>query len=155
MVKCQSSEVGSIGVDGDSIVVDGDGSHLRYTARLVQHDGVDIAHESRGGTLSAVWVGQVGEFFVEVVHLGDGPTGGELAMTVTAPEQPGVRPVVVLGDLFQREPPSVVNPSWPAALDLALGLLTDSTVIMSPDGQPITKDDVEAFHQQLLGVLHG
>jgi hypothetical protein len=146
--------MGGVGVNGDAIVVDGDGSELRYTPRLVQHDGVDVAHESRGGSLSAVWVGQVGDYFVEVAHLGDGPEGGELVMTVTAPELPGVRPMVALGDLFQRETPTVVNPSWPAAVDHALGLLTNETIIVSLDGEPITKDDVEAFHQRLLGVLY-
>lgn len=141
-------------MDGEAIVVEGAESELRYTPRLIQHNGVDIAHESRGGSLSAVWVGQVGEFFVEVVHLGDGPEGGELVMTVTAPDLPDVRPMVALGDLFQREVPMAVNPSWPVAVDLALGLLTHATVILSVDGEPITKDDVEAFHQQLLGVLY-
>ena len=68
-----------------TVVVEGTERTLVYTPRLVTlDDGTTVAHESRGGDMSSVWAVDLGgDFFAEVAHLGDGPVGGELVMTVT------------------------------------------------------------------------
>ncbi len=121
---------------------------LTYSARRVTiDDGTEIVHESLGGSLSSAWAGDLGECHVEVIHLGDGPVGGELVLVV--PD----RDVVVLGDLY-RPTPDGATPAWAAAVDLTLGLTTVTTTILSSSG-PVARDELEAFHQRLLGVLHG
>lgn len=150
--KCQSSEVRS---EGPVIVVEDAGHRLEYEPRRVTLDGHVVEHESRGGTLVAAWAATVGALFVEVAHLGDGPVGGELVMTVTRPDDPAAPPRVALGDLAPAEVPEHVPASWPVALDLALGLVTDETVLLTADGRPLTRADVEDLHQRLLGKIHG
>lgn len=149
MVKCQSSQMTELTVrpDGAIAVTSGDGT-LTYTPYAVTApDGQLIEHESRGGSLVGAWATQVGEAFVEVSYLGDGPSCGELVMVVTTPGEP---PRVALGALISSEVPSADVPaSWPAAVDLALGLIADTTLDSG------SKDEVEAFHQRLLEVVHG
>jgi hypothetical protein len=141
------------------VIVEGGERTLTYTPRLVTlDDGTSIAHESQGGELSAVWATDLGgNFFVEVAHLGDGPQGGELVMTVTYIGIDTTLRYVAIGDLWAEELPEQVPPSWPAAVDLALGLLEGEVHIIGTDPQraPLTKDDVETLHQRLLGALHG
>ena len=148
MVKCQSSQMAELNVrpDGAITVTSGD-DVLTYTPYAVTTpDGQRIAHESRGGSLVGVWSAQVGDAFVEVSYLGDGPAGGELVMVVTLPGEP---PRVALGALIAPEAPSADVPdSWPAAVDLALGLIADSTLDSG------SKDEIESFHQRLLEVVH-
>src|SRR5690242_9574893 len=86
LVKCQSSEVAGIQTNDDgTIVVTGSEHSLTYAPRVVTlDDGTTIAHESQGGDMASVWATDLGGgWFVEVAHLGDGPAGGELVMTVT------------------------------------------------------------------------
>ena len=139
--------------DGD-IVVEGTERSLTYAPRLVTlDDGTTVAHESQGGEMSAVWATDLGGgWFVEVAHLGDGPVGGELVMTVTWIGLDETVRYVAIGDLWADELPPQVPPSWPVAVDLALGLMDGKVQILGPD---ITKDDVETLHQRLLGALHG
>lgn len=136
------------------IVVEGGERSLTYSPRLVTlDDGTTIAHESQGGEMSSVWATDLGgEWFVEVAYLGDGPVGGELVMTVTHIGLDETRRHVAIGDLWAADLPPHVEPSWPVAVDLALGLM-DGEVHVLDDG--ITKDDVESLHQRLLGALHG
>ncbi|GAA2077672.1 hypothetical protein IDH50_00715 [Aeromicrobium tamlense] len=139
------SEV-SVRPDGAIEVVDGD-QVLVYTPYAVTApDGTTVAHESRGGSMASVWAGAVGEAFVEVSHLGHGPEGGELVMVVT---RPGHAPEVALGALVTDEIPAEVPKTWPAAVDLAIGLIAGDTLDSG------TKDDVEDFHQRLLGAWFG
>jgi hypothetical protein len=86
--------------------------------------------------------------YVEVVHVGDGPQGGELVLVVQEEH------VVSLGDLYAAELPDIVDPTWPVAVDLALGLVEDDTRILTSVGE-VSRADVEDLHQRLLGVLHG
>ena len=139
--------------DGD-IVVEGTERSLTYRPRLVTlDDGTTVAHESQGGEMSSVWATDLGGgWFVEVAHLGDGPVGGELVMTVTWIGLDETVRYVAIGDLWADELPPQVPPSWPVAVDLALGLMDGKVQILGPD---ITKDDVETLHQRLLGALHG
>ncbi len=115
--------------------------------RVTMDDGTELVHESRGGTLSSAWAGDLGARYVEVVHLGAGPTGGELVLVVPDLD------IVAVGDLYATSPAGA-TPEWAAAVDLALGLTTDSTTILSSAGR-VARDELEAFHQRLLGVLHG
>ena len=155
MVKCQSSDVRGIRTNDDgAIVVDGTERSLTYTPRLITlDDGTTVAHESQGGEMSSVWATDLGGgWFVEVAHLGDGPVGGELVMTVTSIGLEETIRYVAIGDLWADELPADVPPSWPVAVDLALGLMEGQVQILGAD---ITKDDVETLHQRLLGALHG
>ncbi|MEJ7636249.1 hypothetical protein [Aeromicrobium sp.] len=127
---------------------------LTFRPRLVTlDDGTTIAHESQGGAMSAAWAIDLGDgVFVEIAHLGDGPVGGELVMTVTNIDPDGTQRHVAIGDLWADELPEHVPTSWPVAVDLALGLLDGEAQVIGPG---ITKDDIETLHQRLLGALHG
>lgn len=140
--------------DDGAIVVEGAERSLTYTPRLITlDDGTTVAHESQGGEMSSVWAVDLGgDWFVEVAHLGDGPVGGELVMTVTHIGLDETRRYVAIGALWADELPATVPPSWPVAVDLALGLMEGEVQILGAD---ITKDDVETLHQRLLGALHG
>jgi hypothetical protein len=140
--------VEGIKADGDAVVVTGRDRTLTYRPRRVTvSDGTFVMHTSRGGAMSSVWFTDLGDCFVEIVHLGAGPEGGELVMVV-----PG-RGIVALGDLVGGKPRQA-SESWARAVDLALGLTTPDTRILTSSGE-VTRDDVEAFHQRLLGLLHG
>ena len=144
-----------IETNGDgTIVVEGTERTLTYRPRLVTlDDGTTVAHESQGGDMASVWATDLGGgWFVEVAHLGDGPVGGELVMTVTWIGLDETVRYVAIGDLWADELPPHVPPSWPVAVDLALGLMDGEVQILGSD---ITKDDVETLHQRLLGALHG
>ncbi|RLV56612.1 hypothetical protein D9V41_05960 [Aeromicrobium phragmitis] len=132
--------------DDGAIAVSSQDETLLYTPyRVTAPDGSVIAHESRGGSLAGAWATQLGTAFVEIAFLGDGPEGGELAMVVT---EDGTTQVA-LGALVTDDVPADVPPSWPAAIDLALGLIADTTLDAG------SKDDVERFHQRLLEIVHG
>jgi hypothetical protein len=137
-----------------TVVVEGTERSLTFTPRRVTlDDGTIVAHESQGGDMSSVWAADLGgDFFVEVAHLGDGPVGGELVMTVTYIGIDETLRYVAIGDLWADELPAHVPPSWPVAVDLALGLMDGPVQIVGAD---IGKDDVETLHQRLLGALHG
>ncbi|QGG40883.1 hypothetical protein [Aeromicrobium yanjiei] len=137
------------------IVVEGDERSLTIGPyEVVLDDGTTIAHESRGGSLASVWATQLDRISVEVMHLGDGPEGGELVTSLAAVSEDGavLASYVLVGALWTDEVPGTVPPSWPVAVDLALGLVGDGTVLLAPD---IAKDDLETLHQRLLGALHG
>jgi glyoxylase-like metal-dependent hydrolase (beta-lactamase superfamily II) len=137
-----------ITAEGDAVVVTGDERTLTYRPRQVTiSDDTTIEHESRGGTLSSVWAGDLGGRYVEVVHLGHGPEGGELALVVPDAD------VVALGDLAGGEPTGA-TPEWAQAIDLSIGLTQPGSLILTSSGS-ISRDELEEFHQRLLGVLHG
>ena len=137
--------------DGDTVVVTGDERTLTYQPRLVTlSDGTRIEHESRGGSLSAVWATDLGGRYVEVVHLGHGPEGGELVLVVPDAD------TVALGDLASNDPDgaAAATAEWAGAVDLAIGLTRPGSHVLTTSGV-ITRDELEDFHQRLLGVLHG
>lgn len=146
MFNCQSSDVVDLQVrDNGTIVVTSQDDSLVYTPYSVTApDGTEVAHESRGGSLVGAWSTRVGDAFVEISYLGDGPQGGELVMVVSDAS----RTHVALGALARGTIPAAIAPSWPAAVDLALGLVVDTTLDSG------TKDDVDRFHQRLLAVAH-
>ncbi len=131
----------------DTIVVTGRDRSLTYRPRRITlDDGTWVAHESRGGSLSSVWAVDLGDRFVEVVHLGGGPLGGELVVVVPDAD------TVLLGDLVS-EPTGTVPESWPVAVDLAIGLTGPGTTIIGSSGD-VPREDLADFHQRLLGLLH-
>lgn len=135
--------------DRDAVAIEGTDSALTYTPRGVTlSDGSVVAHESQGGDLSSVWATDLGDCYVEVVYLGDGPEGGELVVVVPGDD------TVILGDLFPGPDLTSVTPSWAEAVDLAVGLTTASTTILTSYGQ-VSRDELDAGHQRLLGVLNG
>jgi hypothetical protein len=137
-----------ITAEGDAVVVTGRERTLTYRPRSVEFsDGTTLEHESRGGTLTSVWAGDLGDRYVEVVHLGHGPEGGELVLVVPDGD------TVALGDLAGGEPTGATA-EWAGAIDLAIGLTRPSSQILTSSGA-ITRDELEDFHQRLLGVLHG
>lgn len=147
--KCQSNGVTHVSIDRDTVVIQGNDSALTYTPHaLTLSGGQTIAHESQGGTLSSVRALDLGDCYVEIVYLGDGPHGGELAVVI--PEDN----TVVLGDLYPGPDVSSVLPSWAEAVDLAVGLTNASSTIYTSYGQ-VTRDELDAAHQRLLGILNG
>lgn len=148
-IKCQSIHVATIKRSNSTVTVTGTQRAAHYCSeRVLFDDGSIIAHESRGGELTSVWAGDLGEEYIEIVHLGDGPAGGELIMTI-----PG-QDTVLLGGLYVSQLPGEVPDSWPPAIDLAIGLMTADTVVWTDEGR-VDREEIEAFHQRLLGVLHG
>lgn len=134
---------------GETLIVPGDDRSLTYRPRGVTlDDGTWVAHTSRGGAMSSVWCVDLGGRFVEVVHLGHGPVGGELVVVVPDADH------VIVGDLVRAAVPTEVPESWPRAVDLVLGLTGPDTIVLTTDGST-DREAVEAFHQALLGVVHG
>lgn len=121
---------------------------LTYQPREVTiDDGTRLVHTSLGGDLESVWAGDLGDRYVEVVHLGAGPEGGELVLV-----DPGTD-TVVIGDLYTDEAPAP-HAEWPVTIDLVLGLLTERSTVITSAGT-VDRETIEMFHQRLLGVLHG
>ena len=132
--------------EGHVLITDQDQT-LTYTGlEVIKPDGTVIAHESRGGSMSSVAVVSVGDVYVEISHLGDGPAGGELVLVATFPDG-STR--VALGGLVTKERPESVPESWPATIDLTLGLFQEDTIDSG------SKSDVEDFLQVLLSVMYG
>ncbi len=131
-----------------SVVITGGDRTLTYTpTKITLDDGTELVHTSLGGGLESVWAGDLGDLYVEVTHLGDGPHGGELVLVV--PD----RDLVAVGDLYTPAPVGV-TPAWPVTIDLVLGLMTATTTVETSHGV-IDRERLEAFHQELLGHLHG
>lgn len=153
VAKCQSNGVTTAGIEVEDgrVVVRGKRASLTYTSRRVIVDGPDgrtvLEHESRGGTLSSVWAADLGGRYVEVVHLADGPAGGELVLVV-----PGAG-LVALGDLAGPETDGA-SASWAEAVDLALGLTENAERILGATGE-VTRDDLEDLQQRLLATTLG
>ena len=151
--KCQSIGVDHVKTDRDGVVIRGSQSSLIYSPRAVTlSDGTTITHESQGGSLSSVWATDLGDCYVEVVYVGDGPHGGELVVVVPADD------VLIVGDLYPGNGviggPENVPPTWPGAVDLAMGLTTRTMTVLTSHGQ-ITREEFDDSHQRLLGAVNG
>lgn len=146
--------VSHVKTDPDGVVIQGSDSFLTYTSRAVTlEDGTTIEHESQGGQLSSVWATDLGDCYVEVVYVGDGPHGGELVVVVPAED------IIIVGDLYPGDLSVVeglenVPPTWPGAVDLAMGLTTTTTTVLTTLGQ-ITREEFDDSHQRLLGAVNG
>lgn len=128
----------------DSVTVTGTAYSAEYQGfQVLFNDGTIIAHESRGGDLASVWAGNLGDAYIEIVYLGDGPAGGELVMTIPADN------TILLGGLYASGTPAEVGESWPPAIDLAIGLMTADTVVITDEGE-VDRDEIDACYHRLL-----
>ncbi len=87
-------------------------------------------------TFSSAVALDLGDRAVELVHPGRGHTGGDLVVRVPDAD------VVLTGDLVEEAgPPAYGEDSypleWPGTVDLLLGLITPTTVVVPGHGQPV------------------
>lgn len=93
----------------------------------------------------------LGDRSVELIHPGRGHTAGDLVVRVPDAD------VMVAGDLVEEsDKPFIGDDSypleWPLTLDLALGLMTPSTVVVPGHGRLVDKDYVHDQRNE-LGVI--
>ena len=94
-------------------------------------------------TFSSVRVLDLGDRQVELVHPGRGHTGGDLVARIPDAD------VLLAGDLVEESgPPNYGADSfpleWPSSLDLVLGLLSSTTVVIPGHGSVTDRDFVVA-----------
>ncbi|HEX6149101.1 MBL fold metallo-hydrolase [Nocardioides sp.] len=102
-------------------------------------------------TFSSTRVLDLGDRVVELVHPGRGHTAGDLVVRVPDAD------VLLAGDLVEESaPPALGDDSWPMewplTLDLVLGLLTPSSVVVPGHGAPVDRGFVERQRDD-LGVV--
>ncbi|HSE70055.1 MAG TPA: MBL fold metallo-hydrolase [Nocardioidaceae bacterium] len=102
-------------------------------------------------TFSSAWAVDLGDRFVEVVHPGRGHTGGDAVVRVPDAE------VMFAGDLVEESgTPGFGEDSfpleWPATLDLVLGLVDQTGVVVPGHGVPVGRAFVEA-QRDSIGVV--
>src|SRR5688572_7151169 len=93
----------------------------------------------------------LGDRVVELIHPGRGHTAGDLVVRVPDAD------VIVGGDLVEEsDPPFIGDDSWPLewplTLDLVLGLMTDTTVVVPGHGKVVDKEFVQDQRTE-LGVI--
>jgi glyoxylase-like metal-dependent hydrolase (beta-lactamase superfamily II) len=114
-------------------------------------------------TFSSAVALDLGDRLVELVHPGRGHTGGDLVVRVPDAD------VLLAGDLVEEsvwprsgegEPQSPVPGfggdcypmEWPLALDIVLGLITSSSVVVPGHGAPVDRDFVEQQRNE-IGIV--
>lgn len=102
-------------------------------------------------TFSSARVIDLGDRAVELVHPGRGHTGGDLVVRV-----PDVD-VLMAGDLVEQSAPPYFNDDchpmeWPLSLDIVLGLLTTSSVVVPGHGTPVDREFVE-IQRNDIGIV--
>ena len=102
-------------------------------------------------TFSSAKVLDLGDRAVELVHPGRGHTSGDLVVRVPDAD------VVLAGDLVEQSSPPYFNDDswpmdWPLSLDIVLGLLTPSTVVVPGHGTPVDRDFVEE-QRNTVGIV--
>jgi glyoxylase-like metal-dependent hydrolase (beta-lactamase superfamily II) len=90
---------------------------------------------------ASVWSIDLGDRYVEAVHPGRGHTEGDVVVRV-----PDVD-LVYAGDLVEESGPPVYGPDswpleWPQTVELLVGLLSGSSVVVPGHGAPVDKDFV-------------
>jgi glyoxylase-like metal-dependent hydrolase (beta-lactamase superfamily II) len=105
-------------------------------------------------TFASVSTIDLGDRYVELLHPGRGHTAGDLVLRVPAAD------VVYAGDLVEESaPPAFGSDSypleWAATLDIVVGLLTPSTVLVPGHGAAVGKEFVEQQRSDVsdVGVL--
>ncbi len=117
---------------------------LRSASALAEANrlGIDAAELSAPGKELAVATAvELGDRRVEIAHLGEGHTDGDLVVVVADVH------VVFAGDLLESAgPPSFgddsVPESWAATLDGVIGLMTAATVLVPGHGDPVDREFV-------------
>jgi glyoxylase-like metal-dependent hydrolase (beta-lactamase superfamily II) len=102
-------------------------------------------------TFSRAKVLDLGDRQVELVHPGRGHTAGDLVVRVPDAD------VVLAGDLVEESAPPAYGSDcfpldWPLSLDVVLGLLTPSTVVVPGHGAPVGRDFVEEQRNE-IGIV--
>jgi glyoxylase-like metal-dependent hydrolase (beta-lactamase superfamily II) len=100
---------------------------------------------------SSVWSIDLGDRYVEAVHPGRGHTDGDVVVRV-----PDVD-LVFAGDLVEESGPPAYGADswpleWPQTVELLIGLLSDSSVVVPGHGAPVDKDFVLAQRVDLADV---
>jgi glyoxylase-like metal-dependent hydrolase (beta-lactamase superfamily II) len=93
-------------------------------------------------TFSSAVALDLGDRLVELVHPGRGHTGGDLVVRVPDAD------VVLAGDLVEESAPPAFGGDcfpmeWPLTMDIVLGLLTPSSVVVPGHGAPVDRAFVE------------
>ncbi|GAA4802017.1 MBL fold metallo-hydrolase [Nocardioides caeni] len=102
-------------------------------------------------TFSSTAVIDLGDRQVELVHPGRGHTGGDLVARV------GDVDVLIAGDLIEESAPPAIGADsypleWPQTLDLVLGLLTPSSLVVPGHGAVVDRRFVEEQCDELRAV---
>ena len=93
----------------------------------------------------------LGDRLVELVHPGRGHTGGDLVVRVPDAD------LLLAGDLVEESGPPGFGEDchpmeWPLALDIVLGLLTSSSLVVPGHGAPVDRDFVEVQRNE-IGIV--
>ena len=135
----------------DEMVATGD----RPAERMAEHERADeimatpLAPATRG--FSSALALDLGDRVIELIHPGRGHTAGDLVVRVPDAD------VIVGGDLVEEsDKPFIGDDSfpleWPLTLDLVIGLMTSSTVVVPGHGQVIDLDYVQDQRME-LGII--
>lgn len=127
----------------------------RHDAHLADHPRADeiLATTLRPATrgFSSAIALDLGDRVVELIHPGRGHTAGDLVVRVPDAD------VMVGGDLVEEsDKPFIGDDSfpleWPLTLDLVLGLMTSSTVVVPGHGQIVDRDYVQEQRTE-IGII--
>lgn len=127
----------------------------RHDAHLADHSRADeiLATTLRPATrgFSSAIALDLGDRAVELIHPGRGHTAGDLVVRVPDAD------VMVGGDLVEEsDKPFIGDDSfpleWPLTLDLLLGLMTSSTVVVPGHGQVVGRDYVQEQRTE-IGII--
>lgn len=102
-------------------------------------------------TFASVWVADLGDRLVELIHPGRGHTDGDVVVRVPDAD------AVYAGDLVESSgPPAYGDDSfpldWPAALDIVVGLLTPATAVAPGHGPTVDRDFVQQQRGDIVEV---
>jgi glyoxylase-like metal-dependent hydrolase (beta-lactamase superfamily II) len=102
-------------------------------------------------TFSSAVALDLGDRLVELVHPGRGHTAGDLVVRVPDAD------VLLAGDLVEESGPANLGDDswpmeWPLALDIVLGLLTPSSVVVPGHGAPVDREFVEE-QRNTIGIV--
>jgi glyoxylase-like metal-dependent hydrolase (beta-lactamase superfamily II) len=102
-------------------------------------------------TFSSAVALDLGDRLVELVHPGRGHTAGDLVVRVPDAD------ALLAGDLVEESGPANLGDDswpmeWPLALDIVLGLLTSTSVVVPGHGAPVDREFVEE-QRNTIGII--
>jgi glyoxylase-like metal-dependent hydrolase (beta-lactamase superfamily II) len=102
-------------------------------------------------TFSSAVALDLGDRLVELVHPGRGHTAGDLVVRVPDAD------ALLAGDLVEESGPANLGDDswpmeWPLALDIVLGLLTPTSVVVPGHGAPVDREFVEE-QRNTIGIV--
>jgi glyoxylase-like metal-dependent hydrolase (beta-lactamase superfamily II) len=131
-----------------------DPEHPEITDEVLQ-DVLDTEPVLPTRTLSSAATIDLGDRYVELLHLGRGHTSGDLVLHLPDGD------VVFAGDLVEESADRDATPGfgvecwpleWPGTLDLLIGLLTPNTVVVPGHGVVVDRDFVERQRDDVADV---